>query len=83
MIVERGFPAPPSYDIPRLRDAPPGYFIDVITRGYGVMFSYANRVEPPDRWAIAAYLRALQLSRHATLGDVPPDERAKLEARAR
>jgi mono/diheme cytochrome c family protein len=82
MIVQRGFPAPPSYDIPRLLDAPPGYFFDVITRGYGVMFSYANRVDPNDRWAIAAYIRALQLSHHATLADVPQQNRAKLEAQA-
>jgi mono/diheme cytochrome c family protein len=79
MIVQRGFPAPPSYHIDRLRAAPIGHFYDVMTRGYGVMFSYASRVEPEDRWAIAAYLRALQLSRHATLGDVPPAERAQLE----
>lgn len=83
MVVQRGFPAPPSYDIERLRQAPPGYFYDVITRGYGVMFSYANRIESDDRWAIAAYIRALQLSHHATLADVPPAERAKLEAKTK
>lgn len=83
IVVQRGFPAPPSYDIDRLRAAPPGYFYNVITRGYGVMFSYANRVEPDDRWAIAAYIRALQLSHHATLADVPPDARAKLEDQSR
>ena len=80
MIVQRGFPAPPSYHIDRLRDAPVGHFYDVMTRGYGVMYSYASRVEPKDRWAIAAYIRALQLSRHARLADVPPDQRAQLEA---
>jgi mono/diheme cytochrome c family protein len=80
MIVQRGFPPPPSYHIERLRSAPVGYFYDVITRGYGIMFSYATRVKPEDRWAIAAYIRALQLSEHAVLGDVPSDERAKLEA---
>lgn len=79
MIVQRGFPAPPSYHIDRLRNAPPGHFYDVITNGYGVMYSYASRVEPADRWAIAAYIRALQLSRHATLDDVPPEEKAKLQ----
>jgi mono/diheme cytochrome c family protein len=83
IVVQRGFPAPPAYDIPRLRDQPPGYFYDVITRGYGVMFSYANRVDPDDRWAIAAYIRALQLSHHATLADVPLAERAKLEESSR
>ncbi len=80
MIVQRGFPAPPSYHTDRLREAPVGHFYDVITRGYGVMYSYANRVEPRDRWAIAAYIRALQLSEHARLTDVPEAERAKLEA---
>jgi mono/diheme cytochrome c family protein len=79
IVVERGFPAPPSLDIERLRRQPPGYFFHVITRGYGVMYSYANRVDPDDRWAIAAYIRALQLSHHATLSDVPAAERAKLE----
>jgi hypothetical protein len=79
MIVQRGFPPPPSYHIDRLREAPVGHFYDVITHGYGVMYSYAQRVEPADRWAIAAYIRALQLSRNARLSDVPPDERAKLE----
>jgi mono/diheme cytochrome c family protein len=80
MIVTRGFPAPPDYAIPRLRAMPAGYFFDVITRGYGVMYSYASRVEPADRWAIAAYIRALQLSRDARVDDVPPGERAGLES---
>jgi mono/diheme cytochrome c family protein len=80
MVVQRGFPAPPAYDIDRLRAAPVGYFYDVMTRGYGVMFSYANRIDEDDRWAIAGYIRALQLSHHATLADVPVSERAKLEA---
>lgn len=83
IVVQRGFPAPLSFDLQRLRDEPPGYFYDVITRGYGVMFSYANRVAPDDRWAIAAYIRALQFSHHATLADVPPAARAKLEASSR
>jgi mono/diheme cytochrome c family protein len=80
MIIQRGFPAPPSFHIDRLRSAPAGHFFDVMTRGYGVMFSYASRVTPEDRWAIAAYVRALQLSQHATLADVPVDSRATLEA---
>lgn len=79
MIVQRGFPPPPSYHIDRLRKAPVGHFFDVITQGYGVMYSYAQRVEPADRWAIAAYIRALQKSHAATLAEVPPAERAKLE----
>lgn len=79
MIPQRGFPQPPSYHIPRLREAPVGHFFDVITHGYGVMYPYAERVEPHDRWAIAAYIRALQLSQDAKLSDAPADEQAKLE----
>ena len=75
MIVERGFPAPPSYHIARLREAPAQHFYDVITNGYGIMFSYADRVTPADRWAITAYIRALQASTAAQLADVPPDQR--------
>jgi cytochrome c553 len=81
MIVQRGFPAPPSYHIDRLRQAPIGHFVDVITRGYGIMYSYAARVEPADRWAIAAYIRALQLSRSASLAQVPPAQRPNFEER--
>jgi hypothetical protein len=80
MIVQRGFPAPPSYHIDRLRAAPVGHFFDVITHGYGIMYSYAARVAPDDRWAIAAYIRALQLSQHATLAELPAAERTHLEA---
>ena len=71
MIVRRGFPAPPSYHTQRLRAVPARYFYDVITEGYGVMYSYATRVAPEDRWAIAGYIRALQLSRYARPGEVP------------
>jgi cytochrome c553 len=78
MIVQRGFPAPPSFHIQRLREVPAGHFFEVITNGYGVMYSYAARVEPADRWRIAAYIRALQLSEHAALSDVPDADRAKL-----
>jgi mono/diheme cytochrome c family protein len=78
-IVQRGFPAPPTYHSERLRNAPIGHFYDVITNGYGVMYSYASRVEPNDRWAIAAYIRALQLSQHASAGDLPPNEQKQLE----
>jgi mono/diheme cytochrome c family protein len=77
MIVRRGFPAPPSYHIARLRGAPAQHFFDVISDGYGVMYSYAARIEPRDRWAIVAYVRALQQSRNARLADVP-DLRSKL-----
>jgi hypothetical protein len=78
LVVQRGFPPPPSYHIDRLRNAPVGHFFEVMTNGYGAMFSYASRVSPKDRWAIAAYIRALQLSQHATLDDVPPQARRKL-----
>jgi Cytochrome C oxidase, cbb3-type, subunit III len=79
MVVRRGFPPPPSYHIDRLRNAPVGHFFDVMTNGYGTMYSYASRVSVKDRWRIAAYIRALQLSQHATLNDVPEKERTKLE----
>jgi len=79
VIVQRGFPHPPSLHDERLRSADDQHLIEVITRGYGVMYSFADRVQPRDRWAIVAYLRALQLSQHAELGDVPPAERATME----
>ena len=78
MIVQRGFPPPPSYHIERLRKAPAGHFFDVMTNGLGSMYSYAARIEPADRWRIAAYIRTLQLSRYATLQDAPEIERKKL-----
>lgn len=64
MIVRRGFYSPPSYYIPRLRNQPDAYFYNVISNGYGTMFSYSDRVAPDDRWAIVAYIRALQLAVH-------------------
>lgn len=79
MIVQRGFPPPPSYHIDRLRQAPAGHFFDVITNGSGSMYSYAARISPEDRWRIIAYIRALQLSQHAALEDAPPAERRKLQ----
>jgi hypothetical protein len=78
MIVRRGFRRPPSYHIERLRQAPVGHFYDVIAHGFGSMYDYAARVAPRDRWAIVAYIRALELSQNATLADVPPRERAQL-----
>ncbi len=72
MIVQRGFKHPPSYNTDRLRKAPIGYFFNVMTNGYGAMTDYSEQVSPQDRWAIAAYIRALQLSQHATETDVPP-----------
>ncbi len=79
MVVERGMPHPPSYHIDRLRAADDQHFFDVITRGHGVMYSYASRVAPRDRWAIVAYVRALQLSQNARLDDVPAEVRAELQ----
>jgi len=81
MIVRRGYRQPPSYHIDRLRAEPLGYFFDVITHGFGVMPDYAAQVPVNDRWAIAAYIRALQLSAHATLADVPASERKALSER--
>ena len=82
MIVQRGFPPPPSYHIDRLRQAPVGHFFDVVTNGYGRMYSYASRVPPEDRWRIIAYIRALQFSRRATINDVPENERERLMGKA-
>ncbi|HVN81647.1 MAG TPA: cytochrome c [Terriglobia bacterium] len=78
MIPQRGFRHPPSYHSDRLRNAPVGYLFDVITNGFGAMADYAAQVSPRDRWAIIAYIRALQLSQNAILADVPPEERQKL-----
>ena len=78
MIVRRGYTAPPSLHDDRLRAAPVGHFVDVMTRGWGAMPAYAAQVPPADRWAIAAYIRALQRSQRATVGDVPPDARTLL-----
>lgn len=78
MIVQRGYRQPPSYHIDRLREAPLGHFFDVMTNGFGAMPDYRAQIQPRDRWAIAAYIRALQLSEHATIDDVPPAERDRL-----
>lgn len=82
MIVQRGFPAPPSYHIDRLRQAPAGHFFDVMTNGFGAMFSYASRVGPEDRWRIVAYIRALQLSQHSTVASVPEEKRSGIQGAA-
>ncbi len=83
MIVRRGYRPPPSFHIDRLREAPPGHFFDVISHGFGAMPGYAAQIAPADRWAIAAYIRALQLSQNAALGDVPESERARLSESAK
>jgi mono/diheme cytochrome c family protein len=78
LVARRGFPHPPSYHSDRLRRAPDRHFFDVMSNGYGIMYSYADRVTPPDRWAIVAYIRALQLSQHADVSTLPPQMRAQL-----
>ncbi len=79
MIVKRGYKQPTSYHDPRLRNERAGYFYDVMTRGFGQMPDYAAQVSPKDRWAIVAYIRALQLSQHAAVGDLTQQERERLE----
>jgi mono/diheme cytochrome c family protein len=80
MIVRRGFRQAASYHTEKLIKAPIGHFFDVMTNGFGAMPSYASRIEPDDRWRIAAYIRVLQLSQNATVEDVPAEKRAGLEA---
>jgi mono/diheme cytochrome c family protein len=80
MAARRGFKQPPSFHDDRLRDSPVGYYFDVMTHGFGVMPAYAAAVPAADRWAIAAYIRALQLSQRAHLADLEPADRAALEA---
>lgn len=82
MIVQRGFRRPPSFHIPRLRNAPAGHFFDVMSNGFGAMPSYARQIKPRDRWAIVAYVRALQLSQNAMFDDVPVEHRDQLEEEA-
>ena len=78
-IVRRGYRRPPSFHMERLHQAPPGHFFDVITNGFGAMPDYSAQIPPRDRWAIVAYIRALQLSQRASLADLTPEERQKLE----
>ncbi|MBD0370412.1 MAG: cytochrome c [Pyrinomonadaceae bacterium] len=80
MVVRRGFRAPPPLTNDRLMEAPVGHFFDVMTNGFGAMPDYAAQVSPEDRWAIVAYIRALQLSQRAPIAELPPDARQKLEA---
>ena len=82
MVAMRGLKHPPSYHIDRLRQAPNGYIYDVITNGFGSMYSYSMQLTPKDRWAVVAYVRALQLSRNAKVADLPADVREKLQAGA-
>jgi len=78
MIAMRGMRRPPTYHQERLRQATNGHFYDVVTNGFGQMYSYAAQVPPRDRWAIIAYIRALQLSRNVKVGDLPAELREKL-----
>jgi len=82
LVVQRGFRTPPSLHEPRLREQADGYLFEAIGKGFGVMPDYAQQIRPADRWAIVAYVRALQLSQSATLADVPETERARLEQAA-
>jgi mono/diheme cytochrome c family protein len=80
MVAMRGMKHPPSYHQERLRQVPNGYLYDVATNGFGAMYGYSAQIPPADRWAIIAYVRALQLSRNAPVADLPPDLRQKLLA---
>jgi mono/diheme cytochrome c family protein len=82
MIPQRGFRAPPSYHTQRLRNAPLGYFFDVMTSGFGAMPEYASQIPPSDRWTIVAYIRALQLSQNATAADIPAGQQVPSAAPA-
>jgi hypothetical protein len=78
MIVQRGLKRPPSFHEDRLREAALGYYFDVMTNGFGAMFSYASRIPVEDRWAIAAYVRALQFSQNAPLDELPAQDQGLL-----
>ena len=80
IVVQRGLGAPPSFHIQRLLEEPVGHYFDVITNGLGAMYPYGSRIEPQDRWAIVAYVRALQLSQNASLTDLPEAVRKQLES---
>lgn len=80
MIVQKGFVQPASFHEERLRQAPVGYYFTAMTNGFGRMYSYASRIPPEDRWAIAAYIRALQLSQNATVADLPANLQEQLQA---
>ncbi len=79
MVAVRGMKHPPSYHQERLRQEPNGYLYDVVTNGFGAMYGYSAQIPPRDRWAIIAYVRALQLSRNSHVADLPADLREKLK----
>jgi len=78
IVVRRGFPAPPSFHLPRERAEPIGQMFEAISNGTGVMYGYGDRIAPADRWAIVAYIRALQRSQDGTIADLPVAERQRL-----
>jgi mono/diheme cytochrome c family protein len=80
LVVRKGFPAPPSLHSDRLRAASDKYLFDVISHGYGIMYPYADRLAPDERWAVVSYIRALQLSQHAPLKELTSVDRSRLEA---
>jgi mono/diheme cytochrome c family protein len=80
MVAVRGMKHPPSYHQERLRQVPNGYLYDVVTNGFGAMYGYSSQIPPRDRWAIIAYVRALQVSRNAPVGELPAELREKLMA---
>jgi Cytochrome C oxidase, cbb3-type, subunit III len=80
VVVQRGFNAPPSYNSDRLRQAPVGHFFEVVSNGFGAMPSYSAQIPVADRWAIIAYIRALQLSQHASVDDAAPEAQSQLAA---
>jgi hypothetical protein len=79
MIVQRGFPQPPSFHSDRLRQAPVGHFFEVITNGYGIMYPFGSRIPAADRWAIISYIRALQFSQDATADQLDSTDKTELE----
>lgn len=79
IVIQRGFPRPPSFHTDRLRNAPVGHFFQVITNGYGVMYPFGSRITPQDRWAIISYIRALQLSQTATADRIDLTDKTELE----
>lgn len=79
LIVQRGLKQPPSFHQERLRAVPVGHFYDVITNGFGVMYSYASRIPVADRWAIVAYLKALQLSQNLEWDQLPAEDQRQLQ----
>ncbi len=83
MIVQRGFPKPNSFHADSVRTLPVGFYFDVITNGFGRMYSYAPSVPVEDRWAIIAYIRALQLSQRGSVGDLTKSEHEHLMGSAK